>query len=73
MPPHWFLPVRSSDCRARRGEVHRELRGNGQLRGFWKGADGNCYALIFDCDLTDDLKDRIGAREPIVELEEEVN
>jgi hypothetical protein len=73
MPPHWFVPVGSSDCHVRRGEVQRELRGNGHLHCFWKGSDGDCYALIMDCDLDDDLKRRIKAREPIVELEELVN
>jgi hypothetical protein len=72
VPPHWFLPIGSSYCQVRRGEVASELRGTGHLDSFWKGADGNCYAVIMDCDLTDDLKRRIKAREPIVQLEKKI-
>lgn len=61
MPPHWWIPVKSSDADTRKKEVHDALEGKGTLNSFWEAQDGTLYALVEDCQLDDALKDALKA------------
>jgi hypothetical protein len=75
VPPHWFVPVRSSDAKQRRTEVETAIQGHGKLGSFWRGSDGNLYALINDCptlDQDEKLKRNLKVSGPLIGLEQEV-
>jgi hypothetical protein len=75
VPPHWFVPVRSSPPESRKQEVKDALGGKGKVDKFWKGSDGNLYAYIKDCpglDEDEDMKRRMKVSGPLVGLEREV-
>ena len=58
MPPHWFIPIRSSDPKARKKDVEHALanRPGSSLQSFWKTPDGaQLYAVIQSNDLSHDL------------------
>lgn len=65
MPPHWWLPLRSSIPEDRKTQVRDivETEGGGTLAGFWQDDDDAgeklCYALAINFDLTPDRKRRL--------------
>ena len=75
MPAHWFAPLKSSDPATRKEEVKAALSGHGSLQSFWKGDDGNLYALIKDCpnlDSDQELKKNLKVAGQLIGLEKEV-
>jgi hypothetical protein len=64
MPPHWFIPIKSSDPKDRKKSVEDVLanRPGSSLQSFWKTPDGSqLYALIQSQDLTHDMLRDMGA------------
>lgn len=56
MPPHWFIPIRSSDPQKRKKDIEKAVKGRGSLQSFWKTPDGaQLYAVIQTNDLSHDL------------------
>jgi hypothetical protein len=63
VPPHWWIPLRSSDPDKRKEQVRKivEDEGGGVLEGFWEDEESKkLYALAMDVDLTQDRQDRMG-------------
>jgi hypothetical protein len=75
VPPHWFVPVRSSSPENRKQELKDVLEGKGKLDKLWKGSDGDLWVLVKDCpglDADEKLKEDMGVTAPLIGLEREV-
>jgi hypothetical protein len=73
VPPHWFIPVKASDAKARKGEVDNALKkyGNSSLQSFWKTPDGQqLYAIVNANELTHDMLRDIGANGKPIAVED---
>jgi hypothetical protein len=71
MAPHWWVPVKASDAKARKNEVRTKLPQSASLHSFWKTPDGTqLYAVIKSNELTDADLDGIGANGDPIQLED---
>jgi hypothetical protein len=71
VPPHWWIPLKASDAKARKEEIRKivEDEANGVLEGFWEDEDANrLYALAMDIDLTSDRQGRMRTDGPPIKL-----
>jgi hypothetical protein len=62
VPPHWWIPVKSSDPATRKEDVRKivEDEAGGVLEGFWEDQDSHrLYALAMDVELTPDRQRRL--------------
>jgi hypothetical protein len=71
VPPHWWIPVKASDPKARKEEVRAiiEDEAGGILEGFWEDEGGNrLYALAMNVDLSPDRQRRLKTDGPVIKL-----
>lgn len=73
MPPHWFIPVRASDPKARKQDVENALtkHAGSSLQSFWKTPDGNqLFALVQAQSLGHDMLRDLGANGKPIAIED---
>jgi hypothetical protein len=73
VPPHWFIPVKASDPKARKKDVGDAVskHAGANLQSFWKTPDGNqLFALIQANAVDHDLLRDIGANGKPIALED---
>lgn len=73
MPPHWFVPIRSSDPKVRKKDVEDALskRPGSSLQSFWKTPDGaQLYAVIQSNELNHDMLREIHANGRPIAMED---
>jgi hypothetical protein len=72
VPPHWWIPVKASDPKMRKGDVDTAVKKHGaNLQSFWTTPDGEqLYALIEARQLDHDLLRDIGANGRPVPIED---
>jgi hypothetical protein len=72
VPPHWWIPVKASDPKRRKGDVENAVKGHGAtLQSFWTTPDGEqLYALIAANQLDHNLLRDIGANGRPVPIED---
>jgi hypothetical protein len=72
MAPHWWVPVKASDPKARRTEVENVLpQYSAKLSSFWQTLDGNqLFALIETDNVSHKMLVDIGANGKAMPLED---